>query len=301
MAEPKAPNEADLEKSRMPFMEHLRELRDRIRNAAIALIVGMMVAFAFKQELFVLLARPLMVAWQDHQLANPAVGAQNFYFGSLIEPFWTYFSISLWAGIFVASPFIFYQLWKFIAPGLYKHERRMGVLFAICSALCFVGGAAFCYFLVLPAVYDFLLGYATANLSEMSGALGMKYELGSEVALRPHLFMQEYLDFARKLLIGFGIVFELPLAIFFLSLIGLVTHRGLWKFNRYWVVISVVIGAVLTPPDVISQLFMAGPLVVLYNISIVISYFVTRRREKREAAFGSHDKSQKAASTTDDE
>jgi sec-independent protein translocase protein TatC len=276
----------NLDGARMSFVEHLRELRQRLRNAVLALLGGFAIALAFKEEIFVFLIRPLLDAWDTQQQANPSIGDPQLHFGSLVEPFWTYFSVALWAGLFVASPIIFHQLWKFIAPGLYRRERRYGLAFAVSSAICFVGGAVFCYVLVLPAVYDFLLGYASSNISEIARPFGIDYSLADPINLQPTLFMREYLSFTRKLLVGFGIVFELPLLIFFLSLIGMVTHRGLWKFNRWWIVLSFVIAAALTPPDVISQVLMAGPLVVLYNLSIVIAYVMTKRRERREAATG---------------
>ncbi len=286
MAEPSPPSaqQAPDDQGQMPFASHIRELRDRIRGAVIALFFGFLIAYWFKQDIFVLLIRPLLNVWEARQAADPSIGDPQLVFKSLTEPFWTYFSLALWAGIFISSPAIFYQIWKFVAPGLYKRERHIGIIFAISSGVCFAGGAVFCYFLVLEPVYEFLLSYASANLSNMSKGLGIDYQLGTEVALRPLLSMQEYLQFARKLLLGFGLVFELPLLIFMLSITGLVTHRKLWKFNRWWIILSFVISAMLTPPDPASQLLMAGPLVVLYNISIIISFFVTRGREKRAAA-----------------
>lgn len=271
------------EDARMPLLEHLRELRTRLRNALIALIGGFLVAFAFKQELFVLLSRPLLQAWDKRVEVDPHLGEATFYFNNLIEPFWTYFAISLWGGIFVASPFIFHQLWKFIAPGLYATERRYGISFVAVSVVFFVGGAAFCYAFILPVVFDFLLGYATENLSEMSRGMGLNYQLADATALQPLLSMQEYLGLSRKLLIAFGISFELPLVIFFLSLTGAVTHRGLWKFNRWAMVLAFLGSAALTPPDIYSQAFLAGPLIILYNLSIIVAYVITRRRERREA------------------
>lgn len=264
---------------RMPLVEHLRELRQRLRNAIIGLVFGFAIAYAFKEQLFVLLADPLLEVWANKHATNPAVGPPEFHFKSLIEPFWTYLSLALWAGIFVSSPISFHQLWKFVAPGLYKHERRYGLSFAVFSAVFFTGGAAFCYHLVLPQVYDFLLGYATSNMSNIAS--------GSEtyqVALKPQLFIYEYLTIARKMLLGFGLVFELPLLIFFLSLVGAVTHRGLWRFNRWWMVISFLLAAMLTPPDYISQIMMAAPLIILYNLSIGIAFIITRRREAALAA-----------------
>jgi sec-independent protein translocase protein TatC len=181
------------------------------------------------------------------------------------EPFWVYMSVSLWGGIFVASPFIFFQLWRFVAPGLYKRERRIGVAFAFFSGIFFVSGALFCYQYVLQNLYEFLLSYATKEL-------------------HPMLVMKDYLDLTRNMMLAFGAVFELPLLIYFLALANLVTPRGLWKFNRWFVVLAFIIGAILTPsPDVVSQVMMAGPMILLYNFSIVAAYFVHRGKAKRLA------------------
>lgn len=260
----------------MAFAEHLYDLRNRLRNSVIALFIGFAASLKFSEEIWVFLARPLLDAWEKLRLTNPSLGEPSFNFTDLVEPFWTYFSMAFWAGIFVASPAIFYQVWKFIAPGLYKNERRWGVLFAIGSALLFTGGAAFCYIVVLPAVCEFLLGYATDNISAS----------GATVALKPMLTMREYLGFSKKLLIGFGLIFELPLIISVMSLAGMVTHRSLWKFNRWAVLLAFVISAILTPPDIYSQLLMAGPLVLLYNLSIIFSLIITLLRERRERKSG---------------
>lgn len=277
--------EQELEASRMPFLEHLRELRIRLRNAALALAVGFVVALIFSQEIYVFLARPLVNVLSELAKDDPGLYTQAIYYNSVIEPITTYLSIAFWGGLFVASPFIFHQLWKFIAPGLYKNERRYGVAFAVASATCFIGGASFCYFVVLEPVQQFLLAFSTHNMGQLSRPFGVQYQLGqAAVALKPLLTMKEYLSFAKKLLIGFGLIFELPLLIFFLSAAGIVTHRTLWKFNRWATVIAFVAAAALTPPDIYSQMLMAGPIIVLYNLSIGIAFLVTKRRERREAA-----------------
>lgn len=266
-----------MDERRLPFTEHLRELRVRLRNACIALLAATALTFWWSETLYVLLARPLIIAWNEANL-----GEAQLNFGSLTEPFWVYFKISLYAGIFLASPVIFHQLWAFIAPGLYEKEKRIAVPFAVCSAAAFIGGAAFCYFLVFPAAFRFFLSYSNANLSQLRDALGfVDANLAAPMAVKPTLFMSQYLDLSVKMLLGFGLVFELPLLIFFLSYVGLVTHRGLWRFNKYAIVLSFVIGAILTPgPDIISQLLMAAPMIVLYNLSIIIAWVVTRRRER---------------------
>lgn len=283
MADPQQQQVEEQDASRMPFLEHLRELRTRLRNSVIALVIGFIVAYNFHQEIFVILLQPLLEVWAKKAAVNPAFGEPTLHFKSLSEPFWTYFSLSFWAGIFVAAPFMFHQLWKFIAPGLYQHEKRWALPFAGVSGLFFIGGAVFCYFAVLPFAYDFFLGYADANLASMQSALG-DYHVGKvDVGLSPMLMMKDYLDLAKKLLLGFGLVFELPLVIFFLSMIGMVTHTGLWRFNRYAIILAFVFSAILTPPDPVSQVMMAGPLIVLYNLSIGIAFLVTRRREAKQA------------------
>ena len=280
--------EAELEDSRMPFLEHLRELRIRLRNAIAGLAVGFLIAFAFKQELFVVLARPLVNVWRQVGLTNGSLGQPVLYFNSLIEPFWVYLSVSLWGGIFISSPIIFHQLWLFVAPGLYRHERRYGLVFAVSSAVLFIGGAVFCYALVLPAAYRFFLSYSTHNLADLKHSLGVQYSLADAISLQPLLGMDSYLNFVKKLLLAFGLVFELPLLLLFLAGIGLVTHRGLWRFNRWFIVLAFAVAAVLTPgPDVISQVLMALPMIVLYNLSILGAYWLDRRRKRSGSGSGS--------------
>ena len=265
-----------MDERKLPFTIHLRDLRIRLRNALLALLIACGGAFYFADTLFQLLARPLARAWHLAGLPNEL----TLKFASLTEPFWVYFELSIYAGVFIASPVIFHQLWKFIAPGLYDKEKRIAIPFAVCSALMFIGGGLFCYYFVLPAAFKFFLSYSTANIAKMGEAMGNAASAAPIAAIAPELFMLQYMDLGVKMLLGFGVVFELPLAIFFMSYVGIVTHRGLWKWNKYWVILSFVIGGVLTPgPDIMSQLLMATPLIVLYNISIVIAWVVTRRRE----------------------
>jgi sec-independent protein translocase protein TatC len=255
--------------SRMPFMEHLRELRTRLRNSVLALVVGFVVAYTFSQDLLHLLEAPLAQAFANH----PELDMNGkLHVLSMMEMLWTRLSIAFWVGIFISSPVIFYQFWLFVAPGLYGHERRVALPFAALSGVFFIGGGLFCYFLVLPTVWDFLLVYSM----EESGVLSE-----GPIRVSAMLTVSEYYALGKRLIVGFGLVFELPLVIFFLSMVGLVTYRGLWKFNRYAVVLAFVFSAILTPPDPISQIAMAGPIVVLYNLSIAVSFVVTKRREAK--------------------
>lgn len=253
--------DAELESGRMPFLSHLAELRDRVRNAAIAFMIAAISCFYFSEEIFAWLKEPLAEVWDTEKL-----GPFHMVYLQLTEVFWVNMSIALWAGVFASSPFIFYQLWKFVAPGLYKRERRITVSFAIFSAVFFTAGALFCRYFVVTRLAEFMLGF-------------------SSQAQKPTIAMSGYLDLIRDLMLAFGAVFEIPLLLYFLAMVGMVTHRGLWKFNRWFIVIAFIVGAILTPtPDVPTQLMMALPMVALYNFSILLAWHVTRKRERAEAA-----------------
>lgn len=260
-AAPAVEGDSELESGRMPFLSHLAELRDRVRNAAIGFVIAVSVCFYFSDHIFNWLKEPLFAVWREKGIKSEP----QLVFLSLTEPFWVNMSIALWAGIFVASPIIFHQLWKFIAPGLYKRERKLGLSFAVFSALLFTAGAIFCRYIVIERLAGYMLGFSDAKTA-------------------PMLAMSQYLDLIRDLMLAFGAVFELPLVILFLSIVGMVTHRGLWKFNRWFIVIAFIIGAILTPtPDVPTQLTMAIPMVLLYNASILLAWMITRKRERAEA------------------
>jgi sec-independent protein translocase protein TatC len=287
--------EAELEGGRMPFLSHLAELRDRVRNAAICFVVAFLVCWGFADDIFAWLREPLFDIWQQH--TGPALaslvaahwippsadwGPPRLIYTGLTQPFWVNMSVALWAGIFVASPFIFYQLWRFIAPGLYKRERRVTVVFAVLSAVFFISGALFCFEFALPALYGYMLHYNSNGLQSLPN-------------------IQDYLDLTRDSMLAFGAIFEMPLLIYFLAMVGLVTHRGLWKFSRWFVVLAFVIGAVLTPgPDVVSQFLMALPMIALYNISILFAWRVTVRREREAAALGARDDAPATRKPSDD-
>jgi sec-independent protein translocase protein TatC len=166
----------------------------------------------------------------------------------------------------LSLPIMLYQLWSFIAPGLYSREKRLAVPFVGSSCLLFAAGGYFCWRLVFPMAFQYLLGFA--------GPVG-------PLQVTPTVMIDEYIDFCMRMLIAFGVVFELPVLVTFLSLAGLVTHRHLIRFARYFVVIAFVIAAVITPPDIVSQFLLAIPLCLLYAISIGIAWLFTRGREKK--------------------
>lgn len=274
------------DEQRMPFAAHLDELRLRLRNAVVAYLLAAVVAYLFRGPLFALMARPLVQAWGEvPKMAG--VHTPEIVFTGPAEGFMVLLKLALLAAVFLASPVIFHQLWKFISPGLYARERRFALPFILASVMLFVGGAAFAYIYVLPSAYRYFLSYSTDSMGIIRDVLGQSELWGHKIdirlteafTIRPMITMSEYFGLTSMLLLLFGSVFELPLVLAVLSLLGIVTSRSLWRFNRYAILIFFVAGAFLTPGDlVVGQLAMAGSLIVLYNLSIVVTLLVRRDR-----------------------
>lgn len=271
---------------RMPFLSHLAELRTCLRNTAISVLGGTAVAYIFRKDLFALMARPLIAAWQEAQ-AEVGIGRPELVFTSPVEAFMVLFKLALLVGVFLASPFVFREIWRFISPGLYARERRWGVAFILASVILFVGGAAFAYMYVLPASYKYFLSYAAESMGMIKDVMGKSVDvkLSLPFDIKPMITMDEYFGLTSTLLLVFGTVFELPLLLAILAILGIVSARQLWKFNRYAVVLFAVLGAVLTPGDmVVGQLAMTGTLTVLYNLSILVAWIVGKKRQERADA-----------------
>jgi sec-independent protein translocase protein TatC len=229
----------------MPLSEHLEELRARLIRIGLAVGVGFALAYNWAGLVFALVTQPLRALGAAHA---------SFVGTGLAEAFLTKLKVSFIAGVFLASPVILYQIWRFVAPGLYAHERRYAVSFVTVGTLCFFLGAAFCHQVMFSVGYAFLLAEYAA--------------LGVEATLR----ISEYVSFSSQLLLAFGCVFELPVLAFFLARVGVVTPAQLLGGWRYAIVGIFVVAAVLTPADVTSQLLMAGPLLILYGISVGVAY-----------------------------
>ena len=243
--------------ARMPLTAHLEELRTRLIRAILAAGIGFGICYGFAEHLVVFLIHPLTALRPDVPLV---IGT------GVTEAFFTKLKVSFIGGIFLGSPVIFFQAWRFVAPGLYHSERRVAVPFSIAASAFFISGAAFCYWLVFPTAFRFFLD-----------------EFGS-IGVSPQIRISEYLSFSSRMLLGFGITFELPVATFFLARIGLVDHRTLIRFWRQSVVAIFIVAAVLTPgPDIASQMLMATPLLLLYVASIGVAYLVARPRAAAEA------------------
>jgi sec-independent protein translocase protein TatC len=242
-----------------------------------------MVAYLFRKELFALMARPLIAAWQEAQ-QEVSIGRPELVFTSPVEAFMVLFKLALLAGVFIASPFVFREIWRFISPGLYDRERKWGIAFVLVSVVLFVGGATFAYSYVLPASYKYFLSYAADSMGMIKDVMGkaVDVKLSLPFDIKPMITMDEYFGLTSTLLLVFGAVFELPLLLAILAILGIVSAKQLWSFNRYAVVLFAVLGAVLTPGDmVVGQLAMTGTLTVLYNLSILVAWIVGKKRQER--------------------
>jgi len=233
---------------KMPFLEHLSELRVRIMRALVSLLVGTLVALPFSQYLIDWLARPITKLGYELVFTAPA------------EAFWVQMKVGIIAGLFIAAPGILWQVWGFVSPGLHTHEKKYAAPFVMIGSLLFLIGGAFSLFVVTPYALSFLLGYARPGL-------------------KPMITIENHIDFLLKFTLAFGAVFELPLIITLASRMGLVTAKTLAKNRKYAILGAFVIGAVLTPtPDAFNQALMAGPLILLYEVGIICARLFGRRK-----------------------
>ncbi len=267
----------------MGFLEHLDDLRTCFRNAAIALLVGTGIMYALRAYLLAIFAEPLFKAWTEAQKES-SIGSARIVFTSPLEPFMVELKLAILFGVFLASPVIFRELWRFISPGLYARERRWGIVFILSSVLLFVGGALFAYYLVLPQSFKYFLGYAGEAMHHMQTVFmhrNIDIKLSEQFSIQPMITMDEYFSLTSMLLLVFGVVFELPLLLAVLAIIGIVSAGTLWRFNRYAILLFAIAGAVLTPGDlVVGQLAMTASLTVLYNLSILIALIVGKKRRE---------------------
>jgi sec-independent protein translocase protein TatC len=243
----------------MSFFEHLAELRTRLMRAAIATVLGFGGAFLFVDRLEALLFVPLTDAWARLEFEG-APTLQNL---GMLDAFLTDVRIALTFGLFFAGPVVFYQLWMFIAPGLYAKEKKLAVPFMLTSAVMFIGGAAFCYYAVFPFATQWFLEYSMRP-SEASGG----------VQIVAQFTFSDYMKYATRLLLAFGVVFEFPLAIYFLARAGIISHKTLLRYWRFSVLFIFVASAFLTPPDPITLTMMAVPLCIMFFASIGVAYLV---------------------------
>ena len=239
-----------MEESQETFLSHLVELRDRLLKCLVAIGVGFAPAFFYSAELYDLLAAPVIAALPE--------GSKMIATG-VITPFLIPMKIALMASFLVMLPFILYQVWAFVAPGLYAHERRLVLPLIVSSTLLFFVGMAFCYFFVFGAVFEFIHGWAPKSIS-----------------VAPDI--EAYFNFALGMFLAFGIAFEIPIVVVVLAITGIVTVEQLREWRGYVIVGIFVVAAIVTPPDVVSQLALAVPMCLLYETGIFFAQFVTRKK-----------------------
>jgi sec-independent protein translocase protein TatC len=256
-----------MEIERMPLIEHLGELRKRIAISLTALLLAFIIAFNYSEELFRSIMFPLKYNLA-FSMKNPFISivpqeklsqATKLVFLAPAEAFWMSMKVSFVAALALASPVIFYQLWKFISPGLLAKEKKYVLPFVISATGLFIAGALFCFFMILPFAMEFLLTYKLGDV------------------LVPMLSVGQYVDFCLKFMLAFGAVFELPIVIIFLTRMGIVTTKTLAKNRKYAVLVAFILAAILTPtPDVFNQTLMAIPIVILYEAGILVSRIFVR-------------------------
>lgn len=241
-----------------PFTSHLDELRKRIIICIVAVAVGFFGSYFFAEQIFDILIKPLQAELPPDSM---------FIFTGLPEAFFVYLKLSLFGGILLASPVLLWEVWCFVAPGLYDQEKKYVYPFVIFSTVLFATGVSFGYFVVFPIAFKFFMGYS------------------SEI-IKPLPSIKEYLNFSCKLLFAFGVVFELPLFTLFLAKIGLVNEKMLRNKRKFAILGIFAVAAILTPPDVVSQILMAIPLLVLYEISILVAKYFGKKEEEEEEEEG---------------
>jgi sec-independent protein translocase protein TatC len=242
-------DDTDAGSSGMPFLDHLEELRWRLLKSILAVIVMAGAAFYFREQLFHFLIMPL--------------GDTPLHFTEVTGSFYAYMKVAIITGLLAALPIVFYQLWAFIAPGLYRTEKAAVLPLVFISTLLFLVGAAFCYWMVLPLALQFLINFGDA-------------------ILQPIITVGSYISFAGLMMVAFGAGFQLPIVAYFLGRLGILSSSIMARGRRYAIVIILIVGAIITPPDVITQVLLAGPIYLLYEISIIIVKLTGRREPSRK-------------------
>ena len=247
----------DLDDSKAPLIEHLMELRQRLLWSVAALVVAFLVSMFFADEVFGILVQPLTDAF-------PA-GEGKIIYTKLYEAFFVEIKVAMFAAFFLAFPIISNQLWAFVAPGLYANEKKAFLPFLIATPVLFVAGASLAYFIVMPTAFRFFLGF--------EGQVG-----GLTQEALPA--MGDYLSLVMQFILAFGVCFQLPVLLLLLNRAGIVTRQQLKGIRRYMIVGAFALAAILTPPDVVSQLMLGIPLILLYEVSLLIMWFTERKKSK---------------------
>jgi len=252
----------------MPLLDHLVELRQRLLYSVVALFVGFIVCFFFAEGLFNFLVAPLADILLERGLDQ---GYRRLIYTDLTEVFFTYIKVAFFFGAFITCPIFLTQLWLFVAPGLYRHEKKALLPFLIASPILFFVGGALVYFAIFPLAWEFFLSFETSG----TGAGNVPIQLEPKV--------NEYLGLVMKLIFAFGLCFQLPVLMTLLARVGLATSEGMAAKRKYAIVGVFVVAAIFTPPDPLSQISLAIPIVLLYEISIWMARMVERKKAEEEA------------------
>ena len=258
--------EDDVESSKMPLIEHLIELRNRLLWSIGALVVGFVLCYLVAEEMYRFLVQPLA----DLMEGQPG---RRMIYTALHEAFFTQLKVAFFGSVCLTFPIVAGQLWAFIAPGLYKKERRAFLPFLLATPILFVMGAALVYYLIFPLAWQFFMSFETAGAE---GTLA--------IVMEPKV--NEYLSLVMKLIFAFGLSFQLPVVLMLMARAGMVTSKGLAEKRKYAVVLTFATAALLTPPDIISQIGLGIPILLLYEISILGTKLVEKKRAEREVADG---------------
>ncbi len=258
----------DIDDSKAPLLEHLVELRSRLIRSVVAILVLFVACFFVAEDIYIFLVQPLADVFDRE-------GARLIY-TDLTEVFFTYVKVAMFAALFIGFPYVAAQLWLFIAPGLYRNEKGAFLPFLVLTPVLFFTGGALVYYVIFPMAWTFFLSFET-----MGGDGALPIQLEAKVA--------EYLSLVMKLIFAFGLSFELPLLLTLMARVGLTSSKGLADKRKYSIVMAFVAAAILTPPDPISQISLAVPIILLYEVSIIAVRIVEKRKGKRDAAAGDDD------------
>jgi sec-independent protein translocase protein TatC len=258
LPKPVAPGQGPEDDVHLTLREHLLELRKRLKWAVLWLGIGFVASYHWSMEIFHFLMQPVFKALPE--------GEKALHFSSSTEPFFIYLKVGLYAGLFVASPMILWQIWAFIAPGLYRKERRAILPFVLAATLFFVSGAAFCYTVILPPAFNFLINSAGKDIT-------------------PVLMMDQQLGLVMALILAFGIIFELPLVLTFLGMVGVVDYKFLAKYRRHAIIVNVIIAAVVTPTgDPFNLALMAVPMLLCYELGVLGAWAFGKKNQPARLA-----------------